>query len=105
MIRATALFLLLLPAACAEGQSGRAFIPRHAAAVDIPVETPNRSAERDRGLAASLDRSLHEQELREQAPRQELTPGEAAQYSAAGKGDRAPLAAFPAGDAPARPHP
>jgi hypothetical protein len=103
MTRTIALFLLFLPAACADSQSGRAFLPRHAAAVDIPVETPNRSTERNRDLAASLDRSLQQQEEREQAARQGVTPGEAAQYSAP-KADRVPLAALP-GDAPSRTHP
>ena len=103
MTRTTALFLLLLPAACADSQSGRAFLPRHPAVVDIAVETPNRSTERKRDLAASLDRSLQEQEVRDQAARLGLAPGEAAQY-AAPKADRAPLAAFP-GDAPVPTHP
>jgi hypothetical protein len=104
MMRATALFLLLLPAACADAQSGRAFIPRHAAAVDIPVLTPNRWAERDRDLAGCLERSLKQQEEREEAPVQEVTSAEAAQYSAARKADRAPLASLPAEDAPLPTH-
>jgi hypothetical protein len=68
MTRAVVLFLLLLPA-CAETQSQRAFTPRPAAAIDPVVTTPNKSIERDHELADALERSLHEQEDRDQAGR------------------------------------
>ena len=94
MTRAAALFLLLLPAACAETQSGRAFLPRPAAEAEIPVVTPNRSAERNRDLADSLDRSLEAQEERESGPLQEMAGASAPNYPAPERADRAPVASF-----------
>jgi hypothetical protein len=64
-----AVVLLLLLAGCAETQSQRAFTPRPAAAIDPVVTTPNKSVERDHELADAIERSLHEQEDRDQAGR------------------------------------
>jgi hypothetical protein len=70
-----AVVLLLMLAGCAETQSQRAFTPRPAAAVDLVVTTPNRSVEREHELADAIERSLHEQENRDQtAPVPAITP-------------------------------
>jgi hypothetical protein len=94
MTRSAALFLLLLPAACADTQSGRAFIPRQASEVVVVVATPNKSADRDRQLADSLDRSLKEEEAREAGPLQEMMADKGANYAPPAKADRAPVASF-----------
>jgi hypothetical protein len=88
MTRAAALLLLLLPAACAETQSGRAFALRPPAQADIAAVTPNTSVERSRDLAQSLDRSLQAQEEREQwVPLQEMAPAKAAENPVPAKPD------------------
>jgi hypothetical protein len=94
MTRAAALLFLLLPAACAETQSGRAFAVRAPAVVDVAVTTPNTSGERNRDLAASLDHSLQAQEEREQwVPLQPMAPVKAAENPAPAKADHGPMAA------------
>jgi len=95
MIRGTALFLLLLPA-CAETGSQRAFIPRPAAAFAPRVTTPNRSTERDRDLADCIERSLQDQEDRDEGtlappPVPDETPRRAKRHPGT---DRAPVASF-----------
>jgi hypothetical protein len=93
MTRAAALLLLLLPAACAETQSGRAFAVRAPAVVDVAVTTPNTSDERNRDLAASLDHSLQVQEEREQwVPLQPTVPAKAADSPVPAKADHGPMA-------------
>jgi hypothetical protein len=115
MMRAAALLLLLLPVACAETQSGRAFIPRQAAQVEIPAVTPNKSAERGRELADALEASLKAQEAIDEAlpttsapevrradSTQPVAPAEATELAPAttahadhsDKADRTPVAAF-----------
>jgi hypothetical protein len=95
MIRGTALLLLLLPA-CAETGSQRAFIPRPAAAFAPLVTTPNKSTERDRDLADCIERSLHEQEDRDEgtlapAPMPDETPRPSRRRHGSG---HAPVASF-----------
>jgi hypothetical protein len=92
MTRAAALLLLLLPAACAETQSARAFAFRPAAVTDIAVTTPNTSAERNRDLAQSLDRSLQVQEEHEQWVLQEMVPAKAPDSPVPAKADHGPVA-------------
>jgi hypothetical protein len=96
MTRAAALLSLLLPAACAETQSGRAFAVRAPAAVDVAVTTPNTSVERNRDLARSLDRSLQAQEEREQwVPLQQMAPpAKAAENPVPAKADPNPMASY-----------
>jgi hypothetical protein len=112
MTRAIPLLLILLPA-CADTQSGRAFTPRAPAAVEIHVDTPNRSAERSHDLADALERSLAAQEDQDEAlpvpppaQRDEVAPvaadGQPSNETAArqpaneafGRADRTPLAAY-----------
>jgi hypothetical protein len=64
MARGTAFFLLL--AGCAGTQSQQAFTLRPAAQVELTVTAPNRSAERDRNLADCIERSLREQEEKQE---------------------------------------
>jgi hypothetical protein len=96
MTRGTALLLLLLLPACAETGSQRAFIPRPAAAVAPLVTTPNQSIERERDLADCIERSLREQEDRDEgSPVPAAMPDETARRARRHHGsDHAPVASF-----------